>query len=67
VDWIELEALWLVGPCLADGFVWRKTAQGLQAPGEVVGVEERGEVILELPVSIVVISPDGRVRFIRSA
>lgn len=42
---------WLIGPCRTDGFVGCEAAKGLQASGEVVAVQEGGEVFLELAVS----------------
>lgn len=53
------KAVWLVGSCRTDSFVWCKTAQGLELPCEVVAVEERGEMFFELAVSFVVISLNG--------
>ena len=40
VDWIESKPVWLFGPCRADGFVRCEAVKGLEAPGEVVSVEE---------------------------
>jgi hypothetical protein len=59
VDRIEPEAVWLVRPCAADSFIGCKAAQGLKAPGEVVGVTEGREMIFELPL-LPVKAPAGR-------
>lgn len=60
MDGIAGEAFGLCRPCPADHLVGREVAQGLQAPGEIAGVEIRGEMVLELPVGIVVMALDGR-------
>lgn len=44
VDGIEAEAFGLFHPGFADGFVGGEAAQGLEPLGEVVGVQEGGEV-----------------------
>jgi hypothetical protein len=59
VDGVEPEALGLISPGAADGFVWGEATKGLEALGEVVGVEEGGEMLLELPVCVVVIPSNG--------
>lgn len=69
MDWIVSESLGVVRPSFADGLIWCEALQSLQSLGEVVGIEERSEVIAKLLVILVVIAPDGRlleVRFIRS-
>lgn len=48
MGWIASEAIRLVSPSLAVGFVGREAQQGLEPFGEVVGVEEGGEVLPEL-------------------
>ena len=50
----------LVDPCFADELVWREAAKGLEAACVVAGVDEVGEVRLDLPVAVVVVALDGR-------
>src|SRR3954447_12450896 len=59
VDWIAPEAIGFVCPSLADCLVGSEAAQGLEPFGEVIGIEEGGEVLFELAVAGIVISPDG--------
>jgi hypothetical protein len=49
------------GPPPTDGFVGCEALQGLQPPGEVIGVEEQREVAAKLVVAAVVVAPDGGV------
>lgn len=58
MDRIQPEAVRLVRPGSANGFVGCEAAQGLEASGEVVGVQEDGEVAFELLVGLVVVAPD---------
>jgi hypothetical protein len=37
---IVVEAVWLILPSAADGFVWREAFEHLQAAGEAVGADE---------------------------
>lgn len=59
VGWIVPEPVRVVSPGSADVFVGSETAKGLKALGEVVRVQEGGEVISKLPVCDVMISPHG--------
>src|SRR4051794_32851143 len=59
VGWIVSESPWLVCPSFADVLVGSEPPQGLEALSEVVGVEERFEVLSELRVGLVVIAPNG--------
>jgi hypothetical protein len=52
MDWIESESVWVVCPDFADVFVWREAFEGLETPAEIVGVDEVGEMALELPVAV---------------
>ena len=40
MEWIDVEPVWLLCPELADVFERREAFQGLEALGEVIGVEE---------------------------
>ena len=51
---IELESLGLFCSELADVLVGREAFEGLEAPGEVVGADEVGEMGSELVVGLVV-------------
>ncbi len=53
---IKFEAFWLGSPDFADVFVWGEALQGLEASAVVVGVDEVGEVVFELFVTIVMIA-----------
>src|SRR5262245_33283056 len=59
VGWIISEATCLVCPSLTDVLVGREAAESLQPLGEVVGIQESSEMVLELPVVFVMIPPDG--------
>src|SRR5919206_3102786 len=61
MEWIEPEAFGLACPLFANELVWREAFQGLQAPAEVVGGDEGGEVLSELVAAGVVEALDGRV------
>ena len=61
MEWVEGEPLWLVCPGFADEFVWCEAFEGLEAFGEVVGLDEVSEVVAELVVGVVVEPPDGSV------
>ena len=58
VGWIVSEASRVVCPRVADAFVRREPSKGLEPLGEVIRIQEGGEVFSELPVGVVVISPD---------
>src|SRR5450830_796326 len=58
LDRFVFESIWFVCPGFADGFKGREPLQGLETLGEVVGVEERCEVLAKLVVAVVVIAPD---------
>src|SRR5450830_451696 len=60
LDRFVFESIWFVCPGFADGFKGREPLQGLETLGEVVGVEERCEVLAKLVVAVVVIAPDSR-------
>src|SRR5262245_27144944 len=60
VDRFAREQVWLAGPNFADGLERCEAAKGLEPFGEVVGVQERAEVLSELPVGFVVVAPHGR-------
>ena len=44
MEWIDVEPVWLLCPELADVFEGREAFQGLEALGEVIGVEEGFQV-----------------------
>jgi hypothetical protein len=50
VEGVEFEPMRFLGPGLADGFEWSEAAEGLQPAGEVVGVEEVGQMHPQLLV-----------------
>src|ERR1039458_9172414 len=54
------ESIWFACPGFADGFKGREPLQSLETLGEVIGVEERCEVLAKLVVAVVVIAPDSR-------
>ncbi len=56
---VEDESFWLCLPNFADEFVGREAFEGLEAFGEVRGLDEIGEVAAELIVGVVVEAPDG--------
>ena len=45
LDWFVFKSIWFVRPGFVDGFEGRKSLQGFEALGEVVGVEECCEVL----------------------
>ena len=59
--WIWLEAVGLVCPVLGDELERGEPLEGLQAPDEVVGVHEGGEVSSQTVVAFIVIATDGGV------
>ena len=61
VEWVEGEPSWFFRPALADELVGREALQRLQAPAEVVGCNEVGEVLSELVVAGVVEALNGGV------
>lgn len=44
MEWIDVEPVWLLCPERADVFERREAFQGLEALGEVIGVEEGFQV-----------------------
>ena len=58
---IELESFWLTCPLFADELVGRETLEGLEAPAEIVGVDEVGEMASQLIMIVIVISLDSRI------
>ena len=56
MEWIDVEPVWLLCPELADVFEGREALQGLEALGEVVGVEEGFQVVAQPIVAVVVVS-----------
>ena len=61
MDRIEFEFFGLDRPPFADELVGREALQGLEAPAEIVGADEVGEVPFELLVVVVVVALDGGV------
>ena len=59
MGWIEFEVLGLFCPEGADVFVGCKAFECLESAGEVVGVDEVGEVLSEVFVGLVVEALDG--------
>ena len=59
MGWIENKSIGLVLPGFTDEFVDRKTAEGLQPFGEVVGGEKVNQVGTELCVAVVVVALNG--------
>lgn len=62
LEWVEDESLSLRGPGLADEFVRGESFECLEAASEVVGFDEVVEMAIELPMVVVVIALDGRLR-----
>jgi hypothetical protein len=56
---IENESFWLRSPAFADVFVGSEALQCFEPPPVIVGVDEVGEVALELVVTVIVITFDG--------
>ncbi len=59
MGWIEFEALGFFCPGGGDVFVGCETFEGLESSGEVVGVDEVGEVLPEVLVGFVIETLDG--------
>jgi|GEM_PF-1389898 len=59
MDRINDESIWLRSPARADVFVGREPRECLQAPSEVVGVNEVLQVLPKLVVTLVVEALDG--------
>ena len=59
MDRIDDESIWLRSPARADVFVGREPRECLQAPSEVVGVNEVLQVLPKLVVTLVVEALDG--------
>jgi hypothetical protein len=60
VGWIVSESAGLVCPSFADVLVGSEPPQGLEALGEVVGVDECLDVLAKLVVAVVVVAPNSR-------
>jgi hypothetical protein len=60
MGWIEFESLGFFCSDGADVLVGCKSSEGLEASGEVIGVDEVGEVLAEVLVGFVVEALDGR-------
>src|SRR6478672_3660011 len=60
VGWIEVESIRLFRPDPADMFVGREALESLEALGEIIGVQEAGEVSFELVAGLVVVASDRR-------
>ena len=60
MGWIEFESMGLFCPDGADVFVGCKSSEGFEFSGEVVGVDEVGEVLAEVLMGFVVEAFDGR-------
>src|SRR6478672_107556 len=60
MGWIEVESIRLFRPDPADMFVGREALEGLEALGEIVGVQEAGEMRFKLVAGLVVVAPDCR-------
>jgi hypothetical protein len=59
VEWIEPELIRVFCPAFADVFVRREASERFQPLGEIVGCQERGEVLAKLIVAVVMIAADG--------
>ena len=59
MGWIKFESMGFFCPEGADVFVGCKSSEGLESSGEVVGVDEVGEVLTEVLVCLVVEALDG--------
>ncbi len=59
MGWIKFEALWFFCPDGADVLVGCKALEGFEPSGEVIGVDEVGEVLPEVLVGLVVEALDG--------
>lgn len=59
MGWIEFESLRFFCPDRADVFVWRESSEDFESSGEVVGVDEVGEMLPEVVVGFVVEALDG--------
>jgi hypothetical protein len=60
MDWLELESFGLDCPLLADELVGGEAFEGFEPSGEIVGVEEVGEVAAQLVTVLVMVAFDGR-------
>ena len=58
---VSFESLWLGSPGFADELVWGEACEGLEASGEVVGVDEVAQVGAQLIVGLVEVAFDGGV------
>ena len=59
MGWTKFEALGFFCPDGADVFVGRESSEGFESSGEVVGVDEVGEMLAEVLVGFVVEAFDG--------
>lgn len=59
MGWIEFESLWFFCPDRTDVFVRCESFECLEPSGEVVGVDEVGEMLSEVLVGLVVEAFDG--------
>ena len=59
MDWIDVVSVWLLCPALANVFEGREALEGLEALGEVVGVEEGFQVGAQAVVAVIVVSAHG--------
>ena len=59
MDWIDVVSVWLLCPELANVFEGREALEGLEALGEVVGVEEGFQVGAQAVVAVIVVSAHG--------
>jgi len=59
MGWIECEPLRLFCPDRADVFVGCESFEGFESSGEIVGVDEVGEMLSEVSVGFVVEAFDG--------
>lgn len=59
MDWVEIESCRLICPAFADELIGREALKCLEAPGEVVGVDEVGEVLPKLVVGVIVEAVNG--------
>ena len=59
MGWIEFESLGFFCPDVADVFVGRESSEGLESSGEIVGIDEVGEMLPEVLVGFVIEALDG--------
>jgi hypothetical protein len=61
VGWIVSEASRVVCPRVANALAGRQPSEGLERLGKIIRFQKGGEVFYELPVGVVVTSPDSGV------